>query len=702
MPSHRSSVHRLFLLTLSLALAIALTVVPSATALPGLAGLDDLPGGPSPVAAATNAPLKPSQFAHRLSAEMYGFLPYWEIDSGTDASLHYDLLTDIALYAVTLNGDGTINPGSNGYSTVTGPLADAIIAHAHAQGVRVDLTVTSFGLAHNTAFFSDPTAQAMAVSAIATIVTERGVDGVDLDVENLHNADFPAYAAWVGKVRAALRAKNPAARVSVATNANVSGGQMAAAAIKAGADRAFLMGYAYRSSGSSPAGSISPLNRTGSGLSLTWSLAEYASLGVPADRVLLGLPFYGMTWPTTSGAAHAPTDGSGYAFIPRTDVGDIPAGTTIGYDSVEQSPWFAVQDPTTKAWSETYYDNGRSLRAKWALVVSHDLAGGGIWALGYERGQPGFWDAIAASFGVLRLAGTSRYATAAAVSRATVAAGPPVVYVATGTDYPDALAGGTLAAQASTAMLLVTPTSIPTDTATELKRLKPDKIVVVGGQKAVSDTVLHALGAYAPGGVTRIAGADRYATAAAVSKTAFASGAPVAYLATGQAFADALSAGPAADHGGGPVLLTAPTTLSAATSNELKRLKPATVVIVGQGAAIASGVAKQVQAVLPGAKVQRVGGANRYATSALIAGLFPTGQPQVYVATGQDFPDALAGSAAAGGQDVPLLLTQSDVLPAVVSQAIVRLDPPRALVVGGSKAVGTGAIDGIRSALAAP
>jgi len=76
------------------------------------------------------------------------------------------------------------------------------------------------------------------------------------------------------------------------------------------------------------------------------------------------------------------------------------------------------------------------------------------------------------------------------------------------------------------------------------------------------------------GSVTRVAGADRYATAAAVSRSSQPVGVPVAYIATGTGFPDALGAGPAAARQGGPLLLTAPGSLPKATTDELRRLKP--------------------------------------------------------------------------------------------------------------------------------
>ncbi|HEX6140627.1 MAG TPA: cell wall-binding repeat-containing protein [Candidatus Limnocylindria bacterium] len=107
--------------------------------------------------------------------------------------------------------------------------------------------------------------------------------------------------------------------------------------------------------------------------------------------------------------------------------------------------------------------------------------------------------------------------------------------------------------------------------------------MLLGGAGVVGDAVAAAVAAYASSGsVTRLAGADRYATAAAISAAGWGAGEPdSAYLATGLGFADAMSAAPLAGKTSSPLLLTAPTRLSAPTAAELDRLAPPNVVILG-------------------------------------------------------------------------------------------------------------------------
>ena len=294
-----------------------------------------------------------------------------------------------------------------------------------------------------------------------------------------------------------------------------------------------------------------------------------------------------------------------------------------------------------------------------------------------------------------RAAGPDRYATAAAISQSRFGLGTPVVYVASGANFPDALAAGPAAALANGPVLLVTSSHIPGPTATELARLRPGRIVVVGGAGAISEGVLAALRPYTTGTVTRLAGADRFETAAAISHDAFAPQVGVAYVAAGTNFPDALAGGAAAAAEHGPVLLTRGADLPAATAAELAYLKPSRIVVLGGSAVVSDAVMNGLRAYAP--SVTRLAGPDRYATAAAVSrALAPGGSSVVYVATGTNFPDALAGDPVAGLRGAPLLLLPSNRLPAEVAAELRRLNPATVVILGASGVVS----DGLRSAIA--
>ncbi|ADI67457.1 cell wall-binding repeat-containing protein [Mobiluncus curtisii] len=180
-----------------------------------------------------------------------------------------------------------------------------------------------------------------------------------------------------------------------------------------------------------------------------------------------------------------------------------------------------------------------------------------------------------------RYAGADRYNTA--ISVASAFGTSDVVYLSRGDSQADAVAGGKLP---SGPLLLVngSPT-VQKNVAEAITKLKATKVVVLGGTGAVSDATVKAVAGKAT--VTRIAGADRFGTAAEISKNLFPEGKTSAkvYLANGITLVDALVGGTMTD--GAPVLLTNGSgTLPAATLNEIKRLKPSEVVALGGEGAV--------------------------------------------------------------------------------------------------------------------
>jgi putative cell wall-binding protein len=234
-------------------------------------------------------------------------------------------------------------------------------------------------------------------------------------------------------------------------------------------------------------------------------------------------------------------------------------------------------------------------------------------------------------------------------------------------------------------VLLAQRDVLPDATAAELQRLHPARLVVLGGVAAITDAVADDAATAAGGiGVQRYAGTDRYGTAAALSAASFPSSS-LAVVVTGDSFADSLSGGGLASLSGAPLLLTSSATLPDATATELRRLRPAKVVIVGGPNAVSPAVESSVRDAT-GGDVQRVAGADRYATSAAAASTV-TSATTLLVATGENFPDGLAAAAAARKAGGPLLLTPCWDVPAPVRAARDRLAPAKTVVVGGVTAV---------------
>lgn len=284
---------------------------------------------------------------------------------------------------------------------------------------------------------------------------------------------------------------------------------------------------------------------------------------------------------------------------------------------------------------------------------------------------------------VSRLAGDDRFSTSVQVSVQAFPGGATTVYIASGLDFPDALSAAALAGAANGPLLLVQPGSVPAVVLAELRRLRPDRIVVAGGPGVISDAVVATLRTVASS-VTRVSGVDRYDTSRSLARHVYAvTGAPVVYLATGAGFADALAAGPAAAVNDAPVVLV-PGTESAVDSETLallQQLRTSRVVIVGGTGVVSDGIARSL--IAADYVVERLAGSDRYSTAALIASShFPSSRSS-YISTGTGFADALSGGAAAGALGAPLFTSLATCVPPAAYSALIAQDPDQLLLLGG-------------------
>jgi putative cell wall-binding protein/uncharacterized protein YkwD len=325
-------------------------------------------------------------------------------------------------------------------------------------------------------------------------------------------------------------------------------------------------------------------------------------------------------------------------------------------------------------------------RRRLASIVTIGLIAGFAGGITAAEATPGFT--------LTRLAGDERFATAAAVATATFGSAD-VAVIASGRNYPDALAGNYLAGRLGAPVLLSEQGGVPASTLTALDQLDVQRVVLLGGEGALGAVVAAALGA---GGytVSRVAGPDRFATAAAVAREGGAPPSHTALLASGRSFPDALAAGPIAYGSGIPQLLTEPGTLSPATATALTDLGITNVVVLGGPGAVSDTVVGQLQGL--GLQVARLAGADRYATSVAIAdwavGALGHSRTHVDVATGTNFPDALAGGAHAGTGRQTVLLAEPGAA-AATGAAATSLRTNAGVVAGGHVFGGSGAVDDV-------
>ena len=180
----------------------------------------------------------------------------------------------------------------------------------------------------------------------------------------------------------------------------------------------------------------------------------------------------------------------------------------------------------------------------------------------------------------------------------------------------------------------------------------------------------------------RLGGSDRYATAAAVSRSAFPNGgAGAVVLARGDAYPDALVGVPLAAARHAPLLLTHGSSLPTVTLTEIRRVLPAggTVYLLGGTDVVPASIGTQLATL--GYQTTRYAGTDRFGTAVAVADAL--GDPStVLLASGLDFPDALAAGPAATAAHGAVLLAAGATLPPVTA-AYLTAHPGTRYAIGG-------------------
>jgi putative cell wall-binding protein len=287
-----------------------------------------------------------------------------------------------------------------------------------------------------------------------------------------------------------------------------------------------------------------------------------------------------------------------------------------------------------------------------------------------------------------RVAGGDRYSTSVSISQAAfptanIGSGVPVLFVASGENFPDALSAGPVVSQLGGPVLLTAAATLPASVREEIIRLRPATIAVIGGVGAVSATVFQQLQSLAPS-VVRLGGASRYETSRLVTEYGFSrSGARVAYIAAGEGFADALAAGAAAGSKNAPIILVPGQagSVDAATLTLLRNLQVTQIFVVGGEGAVSAGVANSLRGVAP---VVRLSGGDRLATAQAVNREAFGDAQRAYLAYAFNFPDALGGGVLATVRPGPLFTVPGDCVPEAVLGEIRRVGASEVVLLGGA------------------
>ena len=377
---------------------------------------------------------------------------------------------------------------------------------------------------------------------------------------------------------------------------------------------------------------------------------------------------------------------------------DIAKATILGVTNARYTGKAIEPKPVVR-----YADRTLILNTDYTLAYKNNVNVGG--AIVTVTGKGNYTGSKSVTFAIVRgtggwkrLAGRDRYDTMAAIVQERFLSANWAV-VAYGQNFPDALAAAPLAGRYSCPVILTEGGSLSTQARSELERLRVRHVYIMGGTSVVSQNVEAELSAMSIE-VKRVAGADRQQTSAKALQELASTRPTTVVVATGTSYADTLSIGPWCYRDVAPILLTGWD--GKLTDEQVKAIKACSsvtnVVIVGGTNAVSSDVEKQ----LSGYRVERLAGADRYATSALVAkwemqrgmGVF-----HVAVATGANFPDALAGAALCGSTESVLLLSLATEYGSVALRDVLAphaAEVSQGYVLGGESAVPRGTLDYLR------
>jgi|GEM_PF-3344324 len=331
-----------------------------------------------------------------------GFYPYWMGSSYT--TLDHNYLTHIPWFSIDLNSDGTVATYNNWPSGWT-----ALVEQARENGTKIMVTATLFGSSAINTLLSSATYRTNAVTNIVNAVKNGNADGAMIDFETPPSGSGTNLTLFMQELKNSLQTENLDYQSAICLSPYPWSSQVWQDSnlfpqLNNYVNYYFLMGYDYFYGGSSTSGAVGALFWDNN-IDAYNAINLYLSWGTPQSKFIYGIPYFGYDWPVDAAQYNqrkATTTASGTA---RTYDAAVSKQTeysaTLQWDTTSQSPWFWYYNGTN--YRQIWFDNATSLKYKYQLVNSLDLAGMGIWALAYDSSTTVLWGAINEKLGMLNL-----------------------------------------------------------------------------------------------------------------------------------------------------------------------------------------------------------------------------------------------------------------------------------------------------------
>ena len=327
-----------------------------------------------------------------LTKKVYGWHPYWM--GSVYNNYDWDMLSDFCYF------DYSVSPTTgNNTNTSFAWATSAAVTAAKSHSVNIHFCATLFA-SHST-FWASASAQQTFITNAINLLNSRGGNGLNIDFEGMGSSDKTPFKNFMVNLCNQVHAANPNYKVSMALYAVDWGTSFDMPALNAVVDNFIIMGYDYYYSGSTTAGPGAPLYnfQTSYNYTLSRSITYYLKQGASANKLLLGLPWYGREWETTASTAPSATTGNFTSSRTFSYVKNNPATYSAAnkrWENNSFNPYYSYVSggANRQCWIDDAYSMGR----KFDMVNQRGLAGIGIWALGYDDGYQDFWQAIRNKF----------------------------------------------------------------------------------------------------------------------------------------------------------------------------------------------------------------------------------------------------------------------------------------------------------------
>lgn len=358
--------------------------------------------------------------AKQKTYEIFGFAPYWTINKLENVD--FDVLTTLAYFGISVKANGTLDTTDTGYQVFKSSRATTLFEKAHSHGTKVVLTLTQMNNSTIKSFLDDKNAQKKAITEAVKLVEERGIDGINIDFEYTGNPGSEykrKFSNFIALTKEKLSREIPGSKLSVSVYASsVKDSKMYdISAISKSSDSIFMMAYDFATAGSNVVIPTAPLYGHREGkywYDIATAVEDFLKV-MPAEKLILGLPWYGYNYPVSSpGVKVARYEGYSYYYwwgrrryrayyrppasaqTYANAINNIDEDAS-GWDDYGKVGWKAYKE--AGIWRMIFLDDNRSLKIKYQFAKEKKLAGVGMWALGFDDGKDELWNLLDLEFG---------------------------------------------------------------------------------------------------------------------------------------------------------------------------------------------------------------------------------------------------------------------------------------------------------------